>query len=419
MTQLRGTTTNQAPTPGIEALAKPIPLAVSDLLLLGVLGVRTRPLRAALSALGIAIGIAAMITVVGIPASSQRALMTQLSALGTNLLRAEAVPDPITRQPAEVPEESVAMAARIEPVQKASAVANTHAEVRRSERISSSETSGLTVLACKPNLLDVLDARVHSGVPLNQVTERFPTAVLGDKAATRLGITDLRPGEPAPQIWINDRWFTVIGVLDAMPLAPDVERSVLVGWQAARSQLGFNGHPTVIYVRTSEPALEDVRAVLPATLHPAEPGAVQVSRPSDALTAKRATQDTFSALFLGLAAVALLVGGVGAANTMVISVLERKREIGLRRALGANRYQIRAQFLTESVVLCGLGGLGGALLALLATTGYAMWRGWPVVVSPAATLGGVGAAIGVGVLAGVYPAIRASRLTPTEALSAP
>ena len=189
--------------------------------------------------------------------------------------------------------------------------------------------------------------------------------VLGDKAATRLGITEVRAGQPAPTVWLGGRWFTVAGVLAPIPLAPDVERSVLVGWSAARTWLGFDGHPTVVYVRAQESQLEAVRAVLPATVFPENPARIEVSRPSDALAAKRIAETTFSGLFLGLAGVALLVGGVGVANTMVISVLERKREIGLRRALGATSGQVRTQFFTESVVLCLLGGLTGAVLGVL------------------------------------------------------
>lgn len=398
-----------------EANSRPVRLAPLDLLGLGLLGIRTRKMRAALSALGISIGIATMIVVTGIPASSQKALLNELSAMGTNMLQAQPVPNP--NSPVLLPPESVDMVRRIGPVTMASAVANTHATVHRSDRVDPSDYAGLTILASEVDLLPAINAEVRSGRFLNAATERFPTAVLGSVAATRLGFAKLNDRGPAPQIYINDRWFTVIGILARTPLSPDIDRSVLVGWDAARAQLKFDGHPTVIYIKARESAMEAVRGVLPATVYPELPGMVQISRPSDALAAKRATQTTFSALFLGLAGVALLVGGIGVANTMVISVLERRREIGLRRALGANRGQIRGQFLTESVVLSALGGVAGTVLGVLATVGYATYQHWPPVVPLTSVAEGFGGAVLVGMIAGVYPSIRAARLTPTEALA--
>ncbi|GLY46871.1 ABC transporter permease [Lentzea sp. NBRC 102530] len=390
----------------------PARLSAADLLRLGLSPLRTRPMRAVLSALGISIGIATLVVVTGIPASSRAALMEEFAALGTNLLRAEAAPG-TNDEAASLPPESVTMASRIGPASDVSAVANTHAVIRRSDQIPDSETSGLTVLATKLNLLETLNGRVRTGTFFSDATEKFPTVVLGDVAATRLGIT-----APDAQVRINDRWFTVIGILDPLPLAPEVERAALVGWDAARD-IGFDQRPTVLYLRAQESAIDDVRAVLPQSVYPEKPMQVRVSRPSDALTAKRLTETTFSALMLGLAGVALLVGGIGVANTMVISVLERKREIGLRRALGAHRGQIRTQFLTESVVLCVLGGVAGVLLGLAGTAGYAYFHRWPAAIPLEVVLAGLGAAVVTGVVAGVYPAVRASRLTPTEALAAP
>ncbi len=401
---------------GLSARTKPVRLAPYDLLGLGLLGIRTCKVRAALSALGISIGIATMIVVTGIPASSQKALMQELAALGTNAL--QAVPTPGAEPPVLLPEESVDMVDRIGPVTVSSAVANTHATVHRSDRVDVADYSGITVLAARRNVLDAVNGSVGSGKFLDAATEKLPTAVLGSEAASRLGFAGLNPDAPAPQIYINKRWFTVIGILDPVTLAGDIDRSVLIGWEAARGQLRFDGHPTVIYVKAREDAIEDVRRILPATINPQLPGVVQVSRPSDALAAKRATENTFSALFLGLAGIALLVGGIGVANTMFISVLERRREIGLRRALGANRGQIRSQFLTESVALSTLGGVAGTLLGCLAVLGYAAYQGWPPVIPTNAVVGGFTGAVLVGMAAGVYPSIRASRLTPTEALAA-
>ena len=384
---------------------------VPDMLGLGLIGLRTRPARALLSALGIAIGIATMIVVTGIPASSQAALIDRLSALGTNSLQAMALPD--QNPPAQLPESAVGMVQRIGPVTAASAVGNTHTLVRRNDRTDPNDGSGLTVLASRLDLLPVINARIRAGKWLTEATAAFPAVVLGSVAATRLGITDV----PGQQVMIGEHRFTVVGILATTPLSPDIDRSVLVGWESAKSQLRFDGHPTVLYVRCEESQLEAVRGVLAATISPVRPGQVVVTRPSDALAAKRATESSFSVLFLALAAVALIVGGIGVANTMVVSVLERRSEIGLRRALGATRGQIRGQFLTESVVLASLGGLGGTALGLLATVGYAWWQQWPLVVPGRSAVVGVGGAVVIGVLAGMYPSVRAARLTPTQALA--
>jgi putative ABC transport system permease protein len=390
-------------------LPTPRRLGPADVGRLGAHGMRTRPLRAVLSALGIGIGIAAMVAVISIPASSRQALRDQLATLGTNLLTA-APGRTIMGDAASLPPTSVPMVARIAPVTAVSATGVVDATIRRTDRVPEEETSGVAVLAARTDLLRVLRGSLHEGRFLSEVTENFPAVVLGSVAATRLGVG------AGDQVWLDGRWFTVAGVLDAMPLAPEIERAALIGWPAARDT-GFDGHPTTIYVRADDTSVEDVRSVLGATINPSAPGEVQVSRPSEALAAQRFTETSFSALFLGLGGVALLVGGVGVANTMVISVLERRREIGLRRALGASRRQVRGQFLAESVLLSLLGGVVGVLVGVGVTAGYALTRDWPAVFPPVALVGGVAVAAVVGALAGAYPAMRAARLSPTEALA--
>lgn len=219
-------------------------------------------------------------------------------------------------------------------------------------------------------------------------------------------------------MWLGDRYFTVIGVLDPLPLAPELERSALVGWDAAERLLGFDGHPTSVYERSTGDSVSDVRSLLAPTIDPESPQNVQVTDPSAKLQARAATEGAFSGLLLGLGGIALLVGGVGVANTMIISVLERRYEIGLRRSLGAARGQIRVQFVTESLLLSGLGGAVGIVLGAAATGVFAHLDGLPWVVPLWSVAGGFGATLVIGTLAGLYPAVRAARLSPTLALHA-
>ncbi|GAA2850257.1 ABC transporter permease [Streptosporangium fragile] len=395
---------------------RPARMRPRDVVKVGAVGLRTRPLRAFLSALGIAIGIAAMVAVVGISSSSRADLDRTLASLGTNLLTVSPGTT-MTGEQARLPVESEVMVGRIGPVESVSAVGRVgDAKVYRTDKIPATETNGIAAYAARVDLRSTIGAQVRSGTWLNAATGTYPATVLGATAAERLGIGHAGPGT---QVLIGGEWFTVVGVLAPAPLAPELDNAALVGWPAAESELGFDGHPTTIYTRSEESQVEAVRAVLGATANPEAPNEVEVSRPSDALAAQQAAGEAFTGLLLGLGAVALLVGGVGVANTMVISVLERRAEIGLRRSLGATRGQIRIQFLAESLLLSALGGVGGTVLGTAVTSGYAVYQGWPAIVPPWAVLGGVTATLAIGALAGLYPAIRASRLAPTEALATP
>jgi len=386
-------------------------LSPADLARLGVAGLRARPLRVFLSALGIAIGIAAMLAVVGVTTSSRAELDRTLERLGTNLLTVVPGESPDGR-PASLPEASVGMVGRIGPVESVSATGKIDLSVYRNDHVPSPETSSVQVLAAGAGLPATLDATVGAGTWFTQATAAYPALVLGSTAARRLDVPTV-----GLRLWLGGEWFVVVGILDPVPLVADLDSAALVGWEAARTYLHFDGRPTTMYVRAAEAQVTAVRDVLGRTADPESPQRVRVSRPSDALAAKQATDATLNGTLLGLGAVALLVGGVGIANTMVVSVLERRAEIGLRRALGATRGHIRAQFLAESLLLSGLGGAGGAILGTAAAGAYAYSRQWPVFVPAWATAGGLGAALLIGALAGLYPAVRASRLPPTTALS--
>src|SRR5215467_5032958 len=383
----KSATAGSSPTPARRTHMPSTPalsrLRAGDLLSVGTLGLRSRRLRATLSGLGIAIGVGAIVGILGITRSSQSSLLAELNQLGTNMLTVTSGQS-FNGQEAELPATATEM-------------------IRRA--------GGLAVRACDASLLPTLGASVWRGWFLNAATERYPVTVLGYEAAKTLGIT--APGE---RVWLSGHWFTVSGILKPLPLEPEVDRSALIGFGAAAALFGYDGHPSRIYVRAAQARVPTVAGLLAPAANPASPQDVSVSRPSDALVARLAVQQSGEALFLGLGAVALLVGGVGIANVMVVSVLERRGEIGLRRALGAARRHVAVQFLIESLVLAFAGGAAGVLLGTAITVTMAYLRGWATLVPTDAIWGGPAIAAAVGAVAGLYPALRAARQPPVDAL---
>jgi len=394
--------------PEIEAR----PLRPSDLGRIAIVGLRTRKLRASLSALGIAIGVAAIVAVLGLSSSSESGLLAEINALGTNLLTVTNGQS-LFGQTAELPVVAPAMIGRIGPVYAVQYTGSVTANVFRSPLIPSIDTNALSVDATSLGLPSAVDTSVAKGKFLNAATATEPVCVLGAAAAQRLGIDHVYSGE---RIWLDNMWFYVAGILKPAPLTPEIDSEVLVGFSAAEKYLGFDGHPSEIYLKAETSQVAAVDSVLAATANPEAPNEVDVSQPSSALVAQADAQSALNGLFLGLGAVALLVGAVGVANIMVISVLERRSEIGLRRALGATRGHILTQFLSEAILLSLLGGAVGILLGVISTAVYASTKHWGVVIPPLAWGGGIGASIVIGAIAGLWPALRAARLSPTEAL---
>jgi len=382
----------------------------ADLARVATVGLRTRKLRAGLSALGIAIGVAAIVAVLGLSASSQAGLLDEIDQLGTNLLTVSDGQS-LTGGTAELPTAAPSMIARISGVQRVQSTATVNdTNVYRSPYVPSVDSSGLTVQAATLNLLSVIATQVAQGHYLNAASAHEPVVVLGAVAA---GLDRIFPGE---RLWLGGQWFYVAGILRPAVLASEIDTSVLVGYPAAEKYLGFDGHPSTIYLRTKTDRVDAVDDLLAATANPENPSEVSVGQPSDALVAQAEAKSALNGLFLGLGAVALLVGAVGVANIMIISVLERRSEIGLRRALGATRAHIRTQFLAEAMLLGLLGGSVGVALGAAATAVYAQSKGWATVIPAEAWAGGIAASLLIGATAGLIPALRAARLSPTQAL---
>ena len=401
-----------------QPASAPIPsrLLVLDAARVAGVGLRTRRLRAALSALGVAIGIAAMVAVLGISDSSKAGIVEELNQLGTNLLTVQPGQN-FFGQAAQLPEAADRAVLNLASVRAAAAITTvSSASVRRSSYVEAAETGGIAVDAADLGLLSTLGGKLAQGRFLNTASERYPVVVLGAVAAQRLGINTLTVSGRPVQVYLGGTWFTVGGLLDPLALAPEIDRAALIGYPVAHRLFRTTRNASTLYVRADPEHVAQAAALLPATAYPQNPEQTQVSRPSSALQARADAQSTLTALFLGLGAVALLVGGVGIANVMVISVLERRPEIGLRRALGATRAHIGVQFLGESVLLSALGGAAGIALGAAATAGYAQVQGWKLVVPVLSVAGGIAIALALGALAGLYPALRAARLAPASAL---
>ena len=397
-------------------MAKSLPpsrIHLSDLVRTATVGIRSRKMRAGLSAIGIMIGIASIVGILGLSESSKSELLARLDRLGTNLLTVE--PDAgFGRGDGNLPDDAASMISRITPVEATSMVSFVEGvNVYKNGLIPEGKTGGISVQAVDSKLLNVLAGSLADGVWFDDAKSAFPTVVLGSVAAERLGVREVTGVQP---LWLGEQWFIVIGILTTFELAPDLDRAALVGHSAAQTYLDHENLPTRVVVRVDPRRVDQVTTVLSATANPEFPEEVVVDRPSEALEAAEAAEDTLTTLFVGLGSIALLVGGVGIANVMVISVIERRGEIGLRRALGATRRHIASQFLGEALLLALIGGVGGVILGITATAVYANVKGWSLIVPPIAIIGGLGAALLIGGVAGLYPATRAARLSPTEAL---
>jgi len=403
--------------PGARRVLRP-----ADLLRTAGLGVTSRPQRTALSALGVALGIASLVALTWAAASNQAELLRQLDEQGADLAVVSPTLGP-DNQPIPVHDAAPEMIARVHGVAQIGVLEHPPEGlgVFRNELVPPQETNGLTVAVARPNLFDAVGAELAHGRWFDDATRALPTVVLGATAAERLGIA--AAGE---QVWIGGRWYGVIGILESSGLAGGgLNTAAILGDRWVRAAYGDPaapagedpiGHVAQIFVRAEPGRIGEVSSALAAAASPGAPHQVDVAGLLDLAAARATADDALATLGLVLAGIALLVGGVGIANTMVVTVMERRGEIGLRRALGARPGQVATQFVAEAVALSLLGGLTGAALGTAAAVVIAFANQQPVAVPLPALVAGPVVAVVVGAVAGLHPAMRAARTPPTQAL---
>ncbi|MFT4136965.1 ABC transporter permease [Microbacterium sp.] len=388
-------------------------LRAGDLVRTAWQGVASRPQRSILAAVGIALGIATLVALVSVSASQRAQLLAELDRLGADL----AVVSPGTgpdREPVPLPDAAPLTLLRQDGIARVGVfeTAPDGLTVRRTDLVPETDTGGIAVVVARPDVRAAIGATMASGRWFDRATRALPMTVLGATAAERLGVS------AGDRVVIGGRWYGVLGVLDSAGLAGGVDTAAILGDRWVRDAFAGEsgvGDLTAIYVRAEPGRIDEVHGILAAA---AAPGSsyVAVTRPSDLAVARATADDSLATLGLALAGIALLIGGIGIANTMVVAVMERRGEIGLRRALGARPGQIAAQFVAEAGMLSLLGGLGGAVVGAGAAVAVAAAGGRPVVLPIAALAGGPALAVVVGIVAGLPPAVRAARLAPTAAL---
>lgn len=390
-------------------------LQFRDLLRTAWLGVSSRPQRTALASLGVALGIASLTALTGVAASNQAQLLAELDRMGANLAIVAPAHGPDNNL-VPLPENAPAMVRRVDGVADVG-VFETAPEgvyVYRTDLVPDTETNGIQIAVARPDVFHAIEAELAAGRWFDDASRGLPVTVLGRTAADRLGIT-----QAGDRVWIGGQWYGVIGILETAGLATAIDTAAILGDQWVRNTFQENaiGDISAMYVRAEPGRIGEIIDTLAAAASPGSPF-VTVNALTDLAAARTTADDSLSTLGIALAGIALLVGAVGIANTMVVTVLERRGEIGLRRSLGARPMHISIQFLTEAAALALIGGIAGLLLGVGAATASALVRDQPIVIPSETAIASPGVAVIVGAVAGLYPALRAARLSPTLALRA-
>jgi putative ABC transport system permease protein len=391
-------------------------LTLGQLLSECVAALVAKPGRSALTALGVLLGVGTFVTVVGLANTASGQISARFDALAATTVTAtdaRQAPDATFPFPADTDRRVRALNG------VTGAGVMWHLPVEAGRVAGSPTSDGLSTLdvyAVSSGIWDVVEPHLAQGRVYDQFAEqhRQRVVVLGASIANRLGITTLAT---RPAITIDHVGFTVVGIIDDAVRDPELLLSVAIPRATAELLWGRPSANTAsLKVATRVGAANQIAHEIPAAVAPTQMKSISVTPPPDPRQLRDDVSNDLGSLLIGLALICLFVGAVGIANTTLVAVVERTAEIGLRRALGARRRQIAAQVMCESAVLGGIGGLIGTSVGVLIVLAVALTRDWTAVMSPALTISSPLIGLVVGSLAGLYPAIRAARIEPTEAL---
>jgi len=397
----------------------PSGITIRDLIDETVAGMFSRPGRMVLTILGIVIGLTALVATLGLSRTASNRIISQFDELAATeiIVTAKSAADGV--DPKIIPWDAPERLSRLNGV----VAAGTLSQVDIGDALVSSSpvkdpqgqtAFNMAVQAASPGLYSAVRANLERGrFPDLGHSNRFDrVAVLGPNAALRLGIVDL---DHLPAIAIGDNLYLIIGILRDVARQPDLLGSVIIPEGSARSDFGLAG-PGSVVVETQVGAATLIARQTPHALRPDDPSILKLEFPLEPQRVRDAVQSDLNVMFFLLGGLSLIVGAIGIGNITLVSVIERTGEIGLRRAIGATRGHITAQFLLESTSLGVIGGILGAGLGILFVVAVSAYQVWTPVLDPSAPFLAVIVGGAIGLVSGTYPALRAARMEPADAV---